>query len=304
MMVIVSVIVCTYNREKFLPDCLESIARQTADAASFELLIINNNSTDGTDAICRRFIADHPGLNVRHFIESRQGLSFARNRGIREAQGTYLTYIDDDAVAEPDLVEKIMAFFDSHPDAWATGGRVLARFEAGPPAWINPFSDSLFVSHYDQGSRQFRYRGGGYPIGCNMSFRKSFFEKYGAFDTELGRKGKGGLGGEEKEVFGRLAHHGLPYYYDPEQVVHHQIDAFRTEKPYMTRLARGLGESYQKMYCKNGFSISCLKMFFVLLFKFGGALILAGFYLLKGRAAVSRHLIWFRWMVFKGFFQR
>ncbi len=304
MMVTVSVIVCTYNREKFLPDCLASLARQTAAPGSFELVIVNNNSTDRTDAICRQFITRHPGLEVRYFIEQQQGLSYARNRGIADARGRYLTYIDDDAIAEPAFVSKVMDFFAVHPDAWAVGGKVLARFEAGPPAWINPFSDSLFVSHYDRGDRLFRYRDKGYPIGCNMSFRKVFFEDYGGFDTELGRKGKGGLGGEEKEVFARLRRLKLPYYYDPAQVVHHQIDAFRTEKPYMTRLAEGLGASQRKLYCKNYFGIKCFKVFLVLAGKFVATIGLAVFYLLRGKPVVSRHLIWYRWLVFRGFFSR
>ncbi len=296
-----SIIICTYNREKFLRDSLESIARQTADLAAYELVIVNNNSTDATDAICRNFLAQHPDLRATYVIEKQQGLSYARNRGIREAQGQFITYIDDDAIAEPEFVERILAFFHEHPEAVAVGGKVLARFESRPPAWNNPYSASLFFSHYDKGDRLFQYNGKGYPIGCNMTFRRDFFDRHGAFDTELGRKGKGGLGGEEKELFGRLIRAGLPYYYDPRQVVHHQIDDFRQEYPYTHKLARGLGYSHRRLYCSHGFSWSCLRALLLILAKLGAAILLATGYLLRGRLAVSRHLIWYRWQVVKGF---
>ncbi len=299
--VILSVCICTYNREKFLPDALESIAGQTASLADYELLIVNNNSTDNTDAICRQFIDRHPGLHVRYLIETRQGLSHARNRGIAEARGRYLTFIDDDAVAKPDFVEQVIRFFKSHPAAVAAGGRVLARFERERPDWFNPYSASLFFSHYDKGDQLFQYEGRGYPIGCNMSFRHDFLEESGGFDTELGRKGKDGIGAEEKAVFARMIEENLPYYYDPSQVVYHQIDEFRTQPPYTRKLARGLGETHHKLYCKDGFSTACIQAHLLMWLKFFAALLLALSYLVQGRPAVSRHLIWYRWTVIKGF---
>lgn len=299
--VILTVCICTYNREKFLPDALESIARQTARSADYELLIVNNNSTDDTDRICREFMERHPRLQTRYVVENQQGLSYARNRGIREARGLFLTYIDDDAVAEPDFAERIIRFFETHPGAVAVGGRVLARFEGERPDWFNPYSASLFFSHYDKGERPFRYRGRDYPIGCNMSFRRVFFEQTGGFDTELGRKGKNGIGAEEKAVFARLIEEDLPYYYDPSQVVYHQIDEFRTQPPYTTKLARGLGTTHKKLYCKDGFGKECIRAHLMMWLKLFAAVLLAVSYLIQGRPAVSSHLLWYRWTVLRGF---
>lgn len=298
-----SVVICTYNREKFLRDSLDSIAQQTAAKAVFELIIVNNNSTDQTDEISRSFVAEHPNLQVRYVIEKQQGLSFARNRGIVEAKGRYITFIDDDAIAAPNFIEQILDFFHHHPEAIAVGGKVLAKFETEPPSWLNPYSASLYFSHYDKGDQLFQYEGAAYPIGCNMTFRKHFFDEHGDFNTQLGRIGKNGLGGEEKAVFATIRAIGKPYYYDPEQVVQHQIDAFRIEKPYTTKLAVGLGQSHRKLYCSEGITWSCFRAFMLIILKFGAAFVLAAGYLLQGKPSVSRHLIQFRWLVLKGFLQ-
>ena len=219
-----SVVVCTYNRESFLPDCLRSLAAQSASRSDYEVVLVDNRSTDGTAAIVREFAEEHPELALRYILEKRQGLSFARNRGMAEARHALITYIDDDAVASESFVASVLSFFRRHPDAYAAGGKVLARFAGLRPDWFNPYSASLFFSHYDPGDRLFRYGGKGYPIGCNMSFRASWLRQSGGFDTDLGRKGKGGVGAEEKELFLRLYREGHPVYFDPAQVVEHQID--------------------------------------------------------------------------------
>lgn len=296
-----SIIVCTYNREKFLPECLNSVALQQLEKNNFELVIVNNNCTDNTDNICKKFLAQHPELNITYVVEMEQGLSHARNRGIQEANAKYLTFIDDDAIAEVDFASNILTLFENYPDAVACGGKVLAKFEGKVPAWRNRFSDSLYFSHYDPGNRLFKYSGNSYPIGCNMTFRSDFFEKHASFNPELGRKGKSGAGFEEKEVFAKIRALNFDYYYDPNQIVQHQIDIFRTQKPYTTKLSRGLGISMKKMYCQQTISYSCAKAFFIIIAKFFAALILAFGYLFLGKPAVSRQLISFRWLVILGF---
>lgn len=299
----VSVIVCTFNREAFLPGVLESLARQTADPARYEIVIVNNNSTDGTDRLCRGFIVSHPELNTTYVTELQQGVSHARNRGIAEAKGLLLTYIDDDARATPELVEKVSAFFQRYGDAAAVGGRVLAVFEGDRPGWLNRFSASTFFSHYDRGDRPFRYtRRNGYPFGCNMSFRAEVLRRGDGFDPALGRRGKDAIGGEEKELLCRLIERDAPVYYDPELVVFHRIDQLRTERPYVRRLALGLGQTHRAMYCRSPFSVGCIRQLLLTLMKLAAAAGLALLYLCRGRPEVSRHLLWYRWMVLKGMF--
>ncbi len=97
-----SVIICTYNRQKYIYNCLRSIANNTLEPTQYEIVLINNNSTDNTEAECNRFCTDYPQVRFNYFVETNQGLSYARNRGIAEAKGEVLVYVDDDAVVNKD----------------------------------------------------------------------------------------------------------------------------------------------------------------------------------------------------------
>src|SRR5678810_355900 len=94
----ISLIICTYNRDMFLPDALESIKNQSFDKSEIELIIVDNNSTDNTASISKKFISQNPSLNIKYCFEEQKGLSFARNRGVAEANGSIITYVDDDVI--------------------------------------------------------------------------------------------------------------------------------------------------------------------------------------------------------------
>ncbi len=298
-----SVIVCTYNRDKFIRDCLVGLLEQDASPEQFEVVLVNNNSTDRTEEIVQAFIKEHPDFPINYVVEKQQGLSYARNRGIEESQAALVTFIDDDAIPREDFVSGIVAFFANHQEATAVGGKVIATFETARPAWANRFSAGLYFSHYDKGNRLFRYTKG-YPIGCNMSFRKSFFDQYINFNPDLGRKGKSGEGFEEKEIFATMRREDLPYYYDPNLSVLHQIDDERLSNPYQDKLAIGLGYSNHQMFCKEGTRWTCFRTLISIIAKYGAAVLLAIGYLFLGRPAVSRHLLRFRYLVLRGFLER
>ena len=133
-----SVILCTYNRERYLYNVLHSLAVGTC--RDYEIVLVNNNSTDGTEAECRRFQADHPDVAFRYCIESQQGLSYARNRGIRESQGEVLVYVDDDALVNPEYLQTYADFFRQHPEAMAAGGPILPQYDG--------CEEPLWMSHY------------------------------------------------------------------------------------------------------------------------------------------------------------
>ena len=192
---LISLIVCTYNREKFLGDCLDSILEQVLPLEQYEVIVVNNNSTDTTPDILDRTRAKAPA-NWSFHLEKQQGLSFARNRGMREATGKYLTYVDDDAILPPDYLQRQYEQLNRQPELAGLGGKILAKFEGPKPAWFNPYTAPTYFSHYDRGEKSYVYREGDFPFGCNMCIRKSLIEEVGGFDTELGRIGKGGLGGE------------------------------------------------------------------------------------------------------------
>ena len=95
-----SLIVATYNRAEQLLTTLRSVAAQTAPAAEWECVVVDNNSTDDTAARFEEFLSAHPGLPLRRVSETRQGLSWARNRGIAETTGDIVAIIDDGATVK------------------------------------------------------------------------------------------------------------------------------------------------------------------------------------------------------------
>ncbi|MFH1754161.1 MAG: glycosyltransferase family A protein, partial [Candidatus Latescibacterota bacterium] len=105
-MVKLSVIVCTYNRSPLLVSCLDSLVNQTLPVTNFEIVLVNNNSTDDTQAIAERYAGGHG--NIRVINELKQGLSHARNRGWQEAKGKYVAYIDDDAKTLSDWAGRVV----------------------------------------------------------------------------------------------------------------------------------------------------------------------------------------------------
>ena len=96
-----SFITCTYNRDKYIGQTLQSVCDQKYPDNNYEIIVIDNNSTDNTASICKEFRAEYPNKNFRYFKEMNQGLSFALNRGIKEAQGEYLIFVDDDETIIP-----------------------------------------------------------------------------------------------------------------------------------------------------------------------------------------------------------
>ena len=126
-----SLIICTYNRDKFLYDTLLHVVANNFPTDNYEIVLVNNNSTDNTEQECERFKADFPDVQFRYFVETKQGLSHARNRGIIESRGDVLVFLDDDSFVKPDYLRNLQKQMDDHPEAMAFGGKITPRFETG-----------------------------------------------------------------------------------------------------------------------------------------------------------------------------
>src|SRR5688572_14570339 len=130
-----SVVMSTYNRGELLGDAIRSLlAQHQTITPPFELIVVDNNSTDKTHEIVEGF-ARIDG-RVRYLFEPRQGLSHARNAAIRDARAPLIAFTDDDVRAEPDWVSAIVRAFDEHRDAAVIGGRVLPVWPGPPPLWL------------------------------------------------------------------------------------------------------------------------------------------------------------------------
>ena len=148
---VISVVVCTYNREKFIHNCLESLKNQSLSKQYFEVLVIDNNSSDRSAQIVKDFISLNPELPFHYYFEGQQGLSFARNRGIQESRGNWITYIDDDAEADVDFLKNLMAATEKYVDAVGFGGKIIPDYVDGKPNCMTSYVEGAFASKLDRG---------------------------------------------------------------------------------------------------------------------------------------------------------
>lgn len=242
MSIEISVIICTYNRDPYIYRTLEHIARNGFPADRYEIVLIDNNSTDRTASECRKFRQNCPDADFRYYLEQRQGLSFARNRGIREARGEILLFLDDDAFMQENYLLRLSRHLQNHPDAAAFGGKITPLYESGKsPAWMSKWTYS-WVSALDKGKQVCLFEGRAYPIGANMGFRRSALPEEG-FNTALGRKKGNLMGGEEKDIFNRMKMRNARIYYFPDLEVLHLIPEKRTTRAYIRQMALGIGKS-------------------------------------------------------------
>ena len=214
-----SIAVCTYNRADVLPKCLESLADQTADSELFEVLIIDNNSTDDTKKIALDFCGKHS--NFKYIFEEKQGLSHARNRAIEEAKGGYLAYIDDDAIADKEWIKSILDCF-AKTNADVVGGPVFHFVKAEKePLFYNKNAFS-----FNPGNERKRMTPPGFDFGFpggNSCFKRSLFDELGPYLTDLGMIGGKQRMGEDSEMGYRLLKAGKIFYYEPKMKIDHQL---------------------------------------------------------------------------------
>lgn len=299
-MIKISVIIASYNRGEQLMRTLRSLLSQTLDKNLWEVVVINNNSSDQTEELFEEFVASNPeASNMRLFFERKQGLSHARNRGIKESKGEYIAIMDDDEEANTEFVESYMDFFDSHPDAAAAGGKMIALYEYETPNWLSPYLEPALSSTIDLGERVKLFKNNQYPIGGNMAFRRSTIEDYGVFNPKLGRTGKKLLGGEEKDLFNRIRSGGGKIYWTPAPQILHIIPEERLSREYLVKLSQMIGVS-ERTRTKGESNWSYFKRLFSELVKWAGTIVLAVGYLVSGRPSKGGYLFILRWNVSKG----
>lgn len=296
-----SVIVCTYNRDKYIYKTLEHVARNNFPNRDYEIILVNNNSTDRTAAECERFQQNYPSISFRYFLETNQGLSFARNRGIREAQGEILIFLDDDAFVTQDYLGNLHVNLKKYP-AVAFGGKIIPEYESGQsPRWMSKWSYS-WVSALDKGNQVCLFKGKSYPIGANMGFRRDSLPS-GHFNTALGRNKGNLMGGEEKDIFNRMKAKNAAIYYFPNVTVRHIIPEKRTTRGYIHQLALGIGMSERLRTLK--ISRMCyLKRLVAEIIKWGASFLLCLIYSIRLTPQKGTILIYFRWYVTWGLLKK
>lgn len=230
----ITVVLCTYNRCDSLARALASVAVSRMPAStSWEVLVVDNNSTDQTRHVVERFQSQYPG-RFRYIFESRPGKSNALNTAIHQTEARILAFMDDDVQVEPDWLHMLTRIFDD-PQYAGAGGRILPESEFTPPRWLGTSERYALapLAMFDLGPTA-----GGLqepPFGTNMAFRHEVFMRYGDFRRDLGPRPGSEIRSEDTEFGMRVLQGGERLWYEPGAVVHHAIARSRVTRNYFLK---------------------------------------------------------------------
>jgi glucosyl-dolichyl phosphate glucuronosyltransferase len=242
---LVTVGICTFNRAESLRRTLDSIAAmRVPDDLAWELLIVNNNSTDHTDNVIGEYFDRLP---VRREFEPRPGLSNARNRAIDVARGEYILWTDDDVVVEPRWLRAYVEAFQRWPDAAVFGGRIIPRYEVPVVRWvaeseavlIGPFA----IRNFGDDVQRLSVADGRLPYGANFAIRAIEQQAF-RYDPNLGAKPGRRRSEEETDVITRILRSGAKGFWIPEAIVEHCIGQERQTVRYIAVSAAISGETH------------------------------------------------------------
>lgn len=236
----ISAVVCTYNRCDSLRDTLRSLNQQAlADGVRLEIVVVDNCSTDRTKDVVEEFTME-ARWPLRYVVESRQGIAYARNAGLQAAHGTYVAFIDDDAVADAGWAAAIVRAF-TETGADMVGGIIEPWWLTPRPQWlvdelmgpITAFGLGVLRRRCTRSSEAF--------LTTNCALRASSVSRYGLFDVSLGRRGSRWVGGEDFELFKCWLAQDAHLLYEPAAVVRHKVSAERVSPEFYRRWFEDIG---------------------------------------------------------------
>lgn len=235
-----SVLVCTRNRSTDLTACCAGILAIDYPPERWELVIVDNGSTDDTRQVAEGVRQQAPD-RVRVIEELELGLSAARNAAVRAARGEVLAFIDDDAFPAPGWLGALVEVL-GRDDVYAAGGPVEPIFERSLPDWLDD-RYLPYLTVWDRGLEIEPLVYNEYPRGANMAYRREAFARFGDFSHHLGRKGKRLLSCEETEHCLRIERGGGIILYTPDARVRHRVVVERIDQGWMAARFRAQGRS-------------------------------------------------------------
>ena len=250
VMVDFTIAIPTYNGEHRLPEVLDRLRAQVGtESISWEVIVVDNNSTDGTADVIRCYQENwNLTCPLRYARESRQGASFARHRAAQEANGKYIGFLDDDNIPAVNWVAAAYAFGETHPQVGAFGSQIHGDFEVTPPENFKKIAP--FLAIIERGPRPHCYdpRKKMLPPGAGLVVRReTWFESVPEY-LILNNKGKAaGLASEDLEALLHIQNAGWEIWYNPEMEVYHKIPGWRFERDYLISLFRCVGLSRHRI---------------------------------------------------------
>lgn len=242
----VSVVICCHNSARRLPETLAHLAAQDVPVAlPWEVIVVDNCSTDGTSEVASRTWASRMTTRLRVVSEERPGLSHARRRGFNEARYGIISYVDDDNWLEKTWVRVASELMERHSDVGACGGQSEAVCEVAAPAWFNEFEGSYAVGPQASKAGDVAWTRG-FLWGAGLTVRREALAQLfdGGFCSALqDRSGHTLSSGGDSELCLAMRLAGWRLYYEPEMRFKHFIPEERLKWNYLRRLHRGFGRS-------------------------------------------------------------
>lgn len=243
----VSVIICCYNSSALIERTLKYLINQKVpDIIPWEVILVDNASTDNTSEIAEKYWMHHNCLaRLKIVKEPKPGLSAAREKGIETAKYEYMILCDDDNLLDENFVARVFDIMSSDKMIGVLGGRGIGEFESIPQQWFYDWQNSFAIG------KQADKRGDitwtrGYVWGAAMTVRKSAWDKLrkSGFKSMLtDRKGKTLSAGGDTEICYALRNDVWKIWYDPELIFTHYITKERLNWRYVRRLFRGFGQA-------------------------------------------------------------
>lgn len=246
-----TVAICTYNGENRLPDVLNRLRSQiNVEQISWEIIVIDNNSNDNTAKVVQEYISTWSEVfPIKYIFEPKQGLAFARQRAINEANGTFVGFLDDDNWPTPNWVAAAYSFGQEHPKAGAYGSKIHGDFEVTPPENFSRISPFLAIGGgknpicYTSSDYKYSYKNV-LPPGAGIVVKKQAWLESVPENLFLqGRVSGLKLPGDDIEAFLHIKNAGWEIWYNPEMQISHRIPKWRLDKDYLLGLMRGIGLS-------------------------------------------------------------
>jgi len=241
----VSLVICCHNSADKLPSTIRHLnAMQVSDGIPWELIIVDNASTDGTSESAARLVSAHLKNITRIVAENRLGLRNARLKGFAESRYEYVCFIDDDNWVCPDWVNIIYEIMSERPEVGACGGKGFPSFESTPPSWFEHYQQCYAVG--PQGESNGYVDSRGFLWGAGLTIRRKAWQEIvenGFSFTLSGRHGTNLSSGEDSEICLALLCYRWRLWYDDRLTYHHYLPSFRLTSDYLKKLTRGFGAS-------------------------------------------------------------
>jgi glycosyltransferase involved in cell wall biosynthesis len=234
MDILISAIICTHNRAKYLAKAIQSLIDQRMPKDKYEIIIVNNCSTDSTKEVVEQFTGKG---NIRYVYESTLGLSFARNTGWRNAKGRYVAYLDDDAIACPGWIDKILEVFETiTPRPGCVGGRVEPIWESSRPGWLSDWLlHGLTIIDWSETPHVLTNLSVEWLVGANIAFPIDILKSVGGFISSLDRVGNNLLSSGDTFLEKQITKMGHSCFYHPDIVIGHHIFESRLSQSWFVR---------------------------------------------------------------------